>query len=313
MKNNSARLQILKIGIVCVIILFGLVIAVTAGNIKVNDVTIILSNGSTLNVMTSKTGVSDILEENHIVVLEDEKVIPYEEIEESRTIRIVKKTDESYDIKESSEENIEETLNKILDDYGTITEKIVVEQVEIPFETVTKDVSNGSENTENKVIQEGKNGLKEITYKIKYKNDVEIEKTEISSVIVREPVNKIIQVNTKQTSRAASGSRTAEPDRSTGGIVASTGKFKVTAYCPCMKCCGKTNGITAMGTKARANHTIAASSQYKFGTKIRINGIVYTVEDRGGAITGNKIDIYMNTHQEALKWGVRYLNVEVLQ
>ena len=37
------------------------------------------------------------------------------------------------------------------------------------------------------------------------------------------------------------------------------------------------------------------------------------VEDRGGAITGNKIDIYMNSHAEALAWGVKYLPVEVGQ
>ena len=156
------------------------------------------------------------------------------------------------------------------------------------------------------MLQQGQNGLKEITYRIKYKNDIEIEKTEISSVTIKEPVDKIIQVSTKQTSRSSSASRTSS-------TTASSGKYKITAYCPCMKCCGKTNGITAMGTKATANHTVAASSQFAFGTKLKINGIVYTVEDRGGAIYGNRIDIYMNSHAEALAWGVRYLDVEVVQ
>ena len=40
-----------------------------------------------------------------------------------------------------------------------------------------------------------------------------------------------------------------------------------------------------------------------------INGHIYTVEDRGGAIQGNRIDIYFNTHEEALQWGVKYLEV----
>ena len=313
--NNNAHFQIIKIGIICMAILFGLMIVVKAGNIKVNNVTVKLLNGSELNIVTSKTNVADILEENHILILEDQKVIPelWQEIDESKTIRIVKQSDETYDYVEASNENNEETLNKILSEYGTITEKIIIEQIEIPFETITKDVSNGSEETQNKVLQEGKNGLKEITYKVKYKDNVEIEKTEIASVVIKEPVNRIVQVNTKQTSRSLETSRTAAIDHGEGMAVASTGKFKVTAYCACMKCCGKTNGITAMGTKAKANHTIAASSQFKFGTKIRINGIVYTVEDRGGAITGNKIDVYMNTHSEALAWGVKYLNVEVLK
>ena len=41
-----------------------------------------------------------------------------------------------------------------------------------------------------------------------------------------------------------------------------------------------------------------------------INGHTYTVEDRGGAIKGNKIDIYVDSHQEALKLG-RKTNVPV--
>lgn len=82
------------------------------------------------------------------------------------------------------------------------------------------------------------------------------------------------------------------------------GYFTITYYCPCTKCCGKyANGITASGAKATAGRTIAACSKYKFGTKMKIFGNVYTVEDRGGAIKGNKIDIYVDSHEEALKLG----------
>ena len=66
-----------------------------------------------------------------------------------------------------------------------------------------------------------------------------------------------------------------------------------------------------MGTKATAGRTIAASGKFAFGTKLNINGHTYTVEDRGGAIQGNKIDIFVNSHAEALAWGVRYLPVSV--
>ena len=191
--------------------------------------------------------------------------------------------------------------------YAPRIEKIVTEQVIIPYETVTKDVSNGSATTTNRVLQNGKDGLKEVTYRVKYQNDIEIEKTVISENILKQPVNKIVQVKTTTTSRSTTVSRTT-----TASDVSRTdlGKFKVTAYCSCSKCCGKSNGITAAGTKATPNHTIAASSQFPIGTKLKINGTVYTVEDRGGAITGNKIDIYMSTHSQALSWGVRYLNVE---
>lgn len=92
-----------------------------------------------------------------------------------------------------------------------------------------------------------------------------------------------------------------------------TERYKITAYCPCIQCCGKTDGITASGRKAKAGHTIATSSKFPFGTKIEIDGIVYTVEDRGGAIQGNRIDIYFSTHKEALNYGVQYHTIKVVE
>ena len=90
------------------------------------------------------------------------------------------------------------------------------------------------------------------------------------------------------------------------------GTFKITGYCSCSSCCGKSNGITASGTKATAGRTIAAdTSKYPFGTKLVINGHTYTVEDRGGAISGNRIDMYFSSHSEALQWGVRYCDVYI--
>ena len=87
--------------------------------------------------------------------------------------------------------------------------------------------------------------------------------------------------------------------------------WKLTAYCSCAKCCGKSDGITASGHKlTAADHlkVCAAPSGFAFGTSIRItggwNGTV-TVEDRGGAIQGKRLDIYCKTHQEALNFGVK--------
>jgi 3D (Asp-Asp-Asp) domain-containing protein len=90
----------------------------------------------------------------------------------------------------------------------------------------------------------------------------------------------------------------------------SLGAFEATAYCPCKECCGKTDGITASGTKAKAGRTIAAdTSLLPFGTQIYIDGKAYTVEDTGGAIKGNKIDIYFDTHTEALNYGRRQIEL----
>ena len=276
-----------------------------------NDVTIVLQNGYELTAMTSKTTVSDILEENSIVLEENQKTIPdiNEEVTEGTVIKIVDKSYNEVQIANVSENGVETTLDELLKNYAPITEKIVTEQVSIPFETVTKNTAGSSTNTTNKVLQEGKDGIKEVTYKIKYQNDVEIEKTVLEEKVIQEPVNKIVQVNKKVTSRSSTTSRTSTTPSKipvTNGTI-----YKITAYCPCAKCCGKSNGITASGTKATAGRTVAASSKFAMGTKLNINGHIYTVEDRGGAINGNKIDIFVNTHAEALAWGVRYLPVSV--
>ena len=89
----------------------------------------------------------------------------------------------------------------------------------------------------------------------------------------------------------------------------SLGTFKLTAYCACKKCCGKSNGITASGARAVEGVTIAADKRFPFGTKLIIDGHEYTVQDRGGAIKSNRIDIYFTSHQSALNFGVQYKEV----
>jgi len=124
-----------------------------------------------------------------------------------------------------------------------------------------------------------------------------------------ETENKKLKATTTSKS-SSSSTKTSVTASSTPGWVWAN----VSAYCACVKCCGKTNGITASGAKAKANHTIAAPSTYKFGTKIEIAGMgVYTVEDRGGAITGNKLDIYFDSHSEALKFGRKQLQIRVVK
>ncbi|MCI8616804.1 MAG: hypothetical protein HFJ60_00835 [Clostridia bacterium] len=313
MKNEEkASVSIMKI--ICVSIILVLIsgIGVMAVSTNLKDVRIILQNGYEMTVLTAKTTVDEVLEENNIILEENKKTIPdgEEQITAGSIIKIVDKSYNEVQIAKVSDEGVEATLEELLNNYAPITEKIVVEQVEIPFETITKNSTGTTQNTTNKVLQQGKNGLKEVTFKIKYQNEVEIEKTQLSEKIVKEPVNKIVQVNKVVTSRSGTTERATSNTNSTS----SNGQvFKVTAYCACAKCCGKTNGITAMGTHATAGRTVAASSQFAFGTKLNINGHVYTVEDRGGAIKGNKIDVYMNTHAEALAWGVKYLTVNVVQ
>ena len=87
-----------------------------------------------------------------------------------------------------------------------------------------------------------------------------------------------------------------------------------TAYCGCAQCCGKSDGITASGTVATEGRTVAADlSVFPFGTQLRIDGTDYVVEDCGGGINGNRLDIYFASHSDALAYGVRTVTVEVIE
>ena len=90
------------------------------------------------------------------------------------------------------------------------------------------------------------------------------------------------------------------------------GYFKITHYCNCSKCCGKwAGGTTASGTKPKEGRTIAVDPNViPMGSKVIIdgynNGMTYISEDTGGAIKGNKIDVFVNSHSRALQLGVLY-------
>jgi 3D (Asp-Asp-Asp) domain-containing protein len=98
-------------------------------------------------------------------------------------------------------------------------------------------------------------------------------------------------------------------------------RMEVTAYCPCVKCCGpKAQGITASGKLVSHNggrFVAADTTVLPFGTKLVIPGYAgdqaVEVADRGGAIKGNKLDLFFPTHEAALQWGRQSVDVTVIQ
>ena len=100
--------------------------------------------------------------------------------------------------------------------------------------------------------------------------------------------------------------------------------WKTTAYCACKKCCGKEAshpdyGRCASGRMAKVGYI--ACNWLPFGTRVHISGLgEYEVQDRGArSYFGSKdnkikhLDIYFETHQEALEFGVQWLEVEILE
>lgn len=259
MKNNDkASISLKKVLIISLVfILFVTSATVLAGNVQPTNVKIILASGYEMNVLTTKTKVSEILDENHIILLEDEKTVPDKnsELTDNKTIRITKETEEVVEEAEEVENSQNITAEEVLASYDNIVEKIVTEQVKIPFEIVKKDVSSGSKQKQDKVVQQGKDGLKEITYKIKYQNDKEIEKIKLSEKVIKEPVDKIIEVRQKQTV-----SRSASVRYSGGKWSYSSSELDLLCAITAQECGSSYNGALAVITCA-ANR--AESSRWK--------------------------------------------------
>ena len=195
-----------RIVFIAIVIILLMGAGVFASVTRMNTVTIQFSDNTELSVLTSKSKVSDILKENNIVILEDEEVVPSldSNIDSAKVIKIQNKND--MDIAESEKEEATIVSADIIDENATLVEKIVVEQEKIPYETVKKEVSiKKGDKTTSTVVQKGKNGIKEITYKVKYENDKEIERTKISEKVIKKPVDKIVEVRKKVVTARGSG------------------------------------------------------------------------------------------------------------
>ena len=104
----------------------------------------------------------------------------------------------------------------------------------------------------------------------------------------------------------------------------SLGEFKITHYCPCPKCCGKSEsdpwyGITSTGTKATQGRTVAVDpTVIPYGSDVLLRyadgtEAIFTAEDCGGAIKSKRIDVFMDSHQAALVEGVKYAEVYLVK
>lgn len=102
------------------------------------------------------------------------------------------------------------------------------------------------------------------------------------------------------------------------------GEFKITHYCACAKCCGKSEddpayGITATGTRATEGRTVAVDPRViPYGSEIVVrftdgSEARLIAEDCGGAIKGNRLDVYMDSHEAALVEGVKLAEVYIVE
>lgn len=104
------------------------------------------------------------------------------------------------------------------------------------------------------------------------------------------------------------------------------GEFLITAYCPCEVCCGehgksrpideagKLVVLGSTGTRLEQGVSIAVDPEViPYGSIVEIGEEKYVAQDCGGAIQGNRIDIYFESHEEALNFGIKWINVYLVE
>ena len=328
-ENEQASLSIKKIALITIMLIFILGIGVRATTTSLNTVKIILSDNYQIEVITTKTVVSEILEENHIIVLPTENVFPSldAEITNGNSIITITSSEDPAQLVTLADESENISIEQILSNYSPIVEKMVTKTEIIQYESVDEegniiDLDNTTKYYKTK--QSGKVGRKQVVYKIKYQNDIEIDRIVISENIIQEPVNEIVTETTEVSSRNSTSYRTSGSAQNASslaklveGIEPQVRTLNASAYTA--STCGKdpsspSYGITSSGAKATSWYTVAAGPSYPIGTIIYIpyfadkaNGGWFVVQDRGGAIKDNKLDVYMDTYNECEIFGRRNL------
>lgn len=259
---------------------------------KVNDGDIIYINkavdvevvvdGKNLSVSSAEKTVKDMLEAENIKINQEDKVTP----------------------------SIDENLQAGMTVEVTRVKKELVNEVQpIAFETETRNNSELKQGSE-EVVQAGSNGEKTITTEVVYENGKEVNRKVVKEVVSKNPISKIIDIGTLAVVRPSRGSN--GQDFAYSSVISCTS----TAYTSDR---GDSGTITATGTTVRRNpdgySTVAVDPRViPLGTKLYIEGYGLAIaEDTGGAIKGNKVDVYVNSYDEAINWGRRQVNVYILK
>lgn len=197
-----------------------------------------------------------------------------------------------------------------------VTTEVVDETQSIAFAVQEK-----KDNTINKgktvVKQEGVKGERVVTKKLTFEDGVQVNEEVLSTVVVKEAVDKIVHVGTKNTAVYAKKPSQSALAASRGSAVPSSLNYSKSFRVEATAYAG--HNITATGTRPVRNpngwSTIAVDRNViALGTKVYVENYGYAIaEDVGGAIKGNKIDLFMNSSAEAYRWGRRAVTIYILE
>ncbi len=196
-----------------------------------------------------------------------------------------------------------------------VSYKKVTKTKKIKFKTVKKKDKN-LEQGKTKVVKKGANGKKKITYQVKMVNGKEESKTVVSKVVTKKAKNKVVKVGTKS----------VDPEVKPNGVTSKNGftlgqkiTGRYTHYCACSTCNGAGAGTTSSGKRiynGMPNPHYIACNWLPMGSVIKVDGVNYTVVDRGGSglsRTG-RIDIFTpEGHSACYRYGTGSCSITIVR
>ncbi|MEG2289493.1 MAG: 3D domain-containing protein [Clostridium sp.] len=248
---------------------------------KAVDVNLVI-DGKNLSIASAEPTVKAMLEAESIEVGQEDKINP----------------------------SIDEILTSgMLVEVTRVNRELLDEVQSIAFETETRNNSELKQGIE-QIIQEGADGERTITTEVVYENGREVNRRVVEEKVSKNPIKKILDIGTLATIRPSRGDSGEEFAYSSMITCTST------AYTSDR---GDSGTITATGTTVRRNpngySTVAVDPRViPLGTKLYIEGYGLAIaEDTGGAIIGNKVDVYVNSYEEAINWGRKTVKVYILK
>ncbi len=290
------------------------------------------NKGTKIFVKTMGKTVGDVLKENEIELDEgdiikpnpDSLVGPLCAIDISSPASSVAQVENSkgmgsdgYLVKLSEDVVRGYSLQSIIEeDKNSFTEKIEVEKSKVSYE-VERKASTKLGRGETRVVREGKNGTVEKSYRVVYRDGEEVSRTLLSKKIVAEPVSKVVEYGTSSFVVTSRGDKL----RYKKSI-----EMSATAYDNSYESTGKNPGhpeygITYSGIRTRKGIVAVDPKVIPLGSRLYVESLddrvpdygVSLAADIGGAIKGNKIDLYFETKKEVDFWGRRPVKVYVLE